>query len=92
MNVSLTLELEQFVSAKVESGRYNSAIEVVREALLLLEERDQARTAQLSEFNQELRRRLNSLNQGKHVDPTQVRSKIKSKSQARKEASLRSLP
>ncbi len=25
MNVSLTTELEKFVSAKVESGRYNSA-------------------------------------------------------------------
>ena len=40
MNVSLTPELEQFVSAKVQSGRYNSASEVVREALRLLEEHD----------------------------------------------------
>ncbi|MHB1960597.1 MAG: ribbon-helix-helix domain-containing protein, partial [Acidobacteriaceae bacterium] len=29
MNVSLTHELEKFVDAKVESGRYNSASEVV---------------------------------------------------------------
>ena len=43
MNVSLTAELEKFVSAKVDSGRYNSASEVVREALRLLEEHDQAR-------------------------------------------------
>ncbi len=35
MTVSLTPELEQFVSAKVGSGRYNSASEVVREALRL---------------------------------------------------------
>ena len=34
MNVSLTPELEQYVSAKVESGRYNSASEVVREAFM----------------------------------------------------------
>jgi len=40
MNVSLTPELENFVSAKVDSGRYNSASEVVREALRLLEEHD----------------------------------------------------
>ena len=52
MNVSLTPELEKFVSAKVESGRYNSASEVVREALRLLEEHDSARAAQLAEFNQ----------------------------------------
>ncbi len=45
MNVSLTPELEKFVSAKVESGRYNSASEVVREALRRLEEHDSARAA-----------------------------------------------
>ncbi len=38
MNVSLTPELENFVSAKVGSGRYNSASEVFREALRLLKE------------------------------------------------------
>ena len=41
MNVHLTTELEQLVKTKVKSGRYNSASEVVREALRLLEERDQ---------------------------------------------------
>jgi antitoxin ParD1/3/4 len=58
MNVSLTPELEEFVSAKVESGRYNSASEVVREALRLLEEFDSARATRLAEFNGELSRRL----------------------------------
>src|ERR1700733_14314116 len=54
MNVSLTTELEKFVSAKVDSGRYNSASEVVREALRLLEEHDRARSVQLGAFNREL--------------------------------------
>ena len=31
MNVSLTPELDKFVAGKVESGRYTSASEVVRE-------------------------------------------------------------
>lgn len=43
MNVHLTAELEQMVQAKVKSGRYNSASEVVREALRLMEERDAVR-------------------------------------------------
>jgi antitoxin ParD1/3/4 len=41
MNVSLTPELEQLVQNKVQTGRYNSASEVVREALRLMEDRDQ---------------------------------------------------
>ena len=43
MNVSLTPELERVVNEKVESGMYQTASEVVREALRLLKERDEAR-------------------------------------------------
>jgi len=61
MNVSLTPELENFVNAKVKSGRYNSASEVVREALRLLEEHEKARSAQLADFRAEIDRCLASL-------------------------------
>lgn len=84
MNVSPTPELAQFVQAKVESGRYNSASEVVREALRLLEDHEQARAAQLAEFNQELGRRLASLDHGEKVDPAKVRSRLQRKSQDRR--------
>lgn len=40
MNVSLTPQLEEMIHQKVESGLYNNASEVVREALRLLDERD----------------------------------------------------
>lgn len=40
MNVSLTPYLEAMIQQKVQSGRYNNASEVVREALRLMEERD----------------------------------------------------
>jgi len=36
----LTPELEKFVRAKIESGLYNSASEVIRDALRLLEEHE----------------------------------------------------
>jgi antitoxin ParD1/3/4 len=41
MNVSLTPELEKLISDKVTSGMYQTASEVVREGLRLLNERDQ---------------------------------------------------
>jgi antitoxin ParD1/3/4 len=37
LNVSLTPELEKFVQSRVGSGRYQTASEVVREGLRLLE-------------------------------------------------------
>ena len=40
MNVSLTPRLEAIVRAKVESGLYNNASEVVREAIRQMDERD----------------------------------------------------
>jgi len=86
MNVSLTPELERFVSAKVLSGRYNSASEVVREALRLLEEHDAARASQLAEFNEELGRRLASLDRGETVDPAETRARLQRKSGERRKS------
>ncbi len=40
MNVSLTPQLEAMIRERVDSGRYASASEVVREGLRLLEERE----------------------------------------------------
>lgn len=84
MNVSLTPQLEKFVSAKVQSGRYNSASEVVREALRLLEEHDFARATQLTGFNEELGRRLASLDRGEAVEPAAARARLQRKSEQRR--------
>jgi antitoxin ParD1/3/4 len=84
MNVSLTPELDKFVAGKVESGRYTSASEVVREALRLLEEHDRARNAQVAAFNQELGARLASLDRGERVKPEAARKRIEQKSQDRR--------
>lgn len=42
LNVSLTPELERFIAARVASGHYQSASEVVRAGLRLLLEREGA--------------------------------------------------
>ena len=49
MNVSLTPELEQLVQEKVASGLYQTASEVVRDALRLLKERDRRQCLPLRE-------------------------------------------
>jgi len=47
-NVNLTDELDHFVLAKVESGRYENASEVVRAALRTLEREEQRYEAKLA--------------------------------------------
>lgn len=84
MNVSLTPELDRFVAGKVESGRYTSASEVVREALRLLEEHDRARSARIAAFNQELGTRLASLDRGEYVEPEDARERLQARSRQRR--------
>lgn len=45
MNVLLSHELEAFVRAKVESGEYGSSVQVIEEALMLLDDRDHVMVA-----------------------------------------------
>lgn len=60
MNVNLTPQLDAMVRHKVESGLYNSASEVIREALRLMEEQDRMRAAKLEQLRQDIRDGLNS--------------------------------
>lgn len=59
-NVSLTPQLDEYVRAKVASGLYASASEVVREALRLLQEQDRLQAVKLDELRKEIRRGLDS--------------------------------
>jgi antitoxin ParD1/3/4 len=84
MNVNLTPELEKLVLKKVKTGRYNSASEVVREALRLLEDHDKIRAAQLADFRAEVDRRLASLNRAEGVDGEEFFAEL-----AREEGAIR---
>jgi antitoxin ParD1/3/4 len=64
MNVSLTPELEELIQERVRSGRYHSASEVVREALRLLEDRDEMRRLRLDEMRKKIAAGLASLDRG----------------------------
>ena len=84
MNVSLTPELEKFVTDKVSSGRYTSASEVVREALRLLEREEKSRNEQIAEFNHELQARLDGLDRGEHVTAEEAREHFRRRSEERR--------
>ena len=60
MNINLTPHLEELVRAKVTSGLYNSASEVVREALRLMEREDQVRIAALAQLRKDIQQGLDS--------------------------------
>src|SRR5260370_7878781 len=60
MNVNLTPQLEEMIRQKVDSGMYNSASEVVRDALRLMDEKDRLRAAKLDQLRQEIQDGLSS--------------------------------
>ena len=70
MNVSLTPALEEFVNSKVATGLYNSASEVIREALRLLisKEKPFVSKERLDAFNKDIEEELNSLDSGNYVE------------------------
>ena len=76
MNVHLTPELEQLVHKRVQAGRYNSASEVVREALRLLEERDDLRALRKDEIQKKITEGLQSLKRGEGVDGEEVFDRV----------------
>lgn len=78
MNVNLTPQLEELVRAKVESGLYGSASEVVREALRLMDEQDRIRAAKLEQLRAEVRRGLDS-GQSQAWDAAQIKRQARAR-------------
>ena len=86
MNVSLTPELEQFVQSRVASGRYQTASEVVREGLRLLEEREQSRETVIQELRAKIRRGIEQADRGELLDGDAVFDEIRQLSARRRSA------
>lgn len=81
MNVSLTSKLENYVKAKVATGMYNSASEVMREALRLMEERDAMQAVRLEALRQDINKGLDSLERegSKPLDLEAIKAKGRAK-------------
>lgn len=82
MNVSLTPELEKLVESKVRSGRYQSASEVIREGLRLLDDQDQLRELHLAEVRKKIQLGLDELDRGEGIPGEEVYAQMKAKSAA----------
>jgi antitoxin ParD1/3/4 len=68
LNISLTRELEEFISTHVQSGRYQSASEVVRQGLRLLQEQETTREAQLARLRNQIQIGLEQADRGELLD------------------------
>ena len=60
MNIALSPQLEELIAEKVASGRYQSASEVMREALRLLEESERFEAIKLAALQQDIQAGLES--------------------------------
>lgn len=79
MNVSLTQEMERFIDERVASGRYRSASEVVREALRLLQERDEERRVRLDALRTAIDEGIDALERGEWIDGDAFIDEIRSR-------------
>lgn len=84
MNISLTKELEELVLRKVQSGRYNSASEVVREGLRLLEHEESLRELQRTELRKAIAKGARELDRGEGVPGKKAFAEVKKQIQKRR--------
>jgi antitoxin ParD1/3/4 len=87
MNVSLGDKWEQFVEDKVKSGDYQTASEVLREGLRLLEKEQllkQISVGSLAELEAKLLKAAESLDAGKGVDGELAFARLRQRSKSRR--------
>jgi len=73
MNVSLTEPMEKFVRQKVAVGEYETASEVVREALRLLRQRDEVWRA---DVRSKIVQGMDSISSGKTIPAEKVKTEM----------------
>lgn len=72
VNISITPELDAFLQSRVQSGRYQTTSEVVREALRLLERHEHERDETFLQLKAKLQRGADEADRGELVDGDQV--------------------
>lgn len=83
MQVYLPPELEDFVRRRIASGQYDSAADVVREALRLLETYDELHRRRIEELNRKIEEGLSQLDRGEGIPADEARRRSKAELAAR---------
>ena len=87
MNVSIGQKWEKFVDKKVASGDYQTASEVLREGLRLLEEKDLLKrisVSSMAELEEKLRKGIASLDRGEGVEGEEAFKRVRRRIRERK--------
>lgn len=84
LNVSLTPELEEYISSKVENGTYKSASEVVRDGLRLLQAAEESKAQWAANAREKIDRGWQQAQNGQLVEGEQVFERLQKKSEARR--------
>jgi antitoxin ParD1/3/4 len=81
-NLPLMPTREELIAQKMQSGRYQSASEVVREGLPLPEDRDRLRVAGLQEVRRKIQVGLDQLERGERISGDEALKELVRKSAA----------
>ena len=79
---SIGKHFEQMIEGLIESGRYSTASEVMRDGLRLVEEREERRKAKLEALRAEIQKGLDS-GPMEEFDPHELTEKIKAQGRKR---------
>jgi antitoxin ParD1/3/4 len=82
---TLSSDLEEIIRAKVASGLYDSRMQVLREALMLLEERDRTRTFRRERLLSHVAVGIDEANNRQLVDALEVFRRLREKAVGRTE-------
>lgn len=79
MSVSLTHKLRDYVNEKVESGKYHSASEVIRQSLRTMQEQEERERLYWADVRKKVKKARKAIADGDVIDgPAFMRSKIAS--------------
>lgn len=76
-NISFTPQQSRFIDERVESGSYQSASEVVRDAMRLLEQREREQQAAVEEVRKLIQEGSDQLDRGEGLDGPAVMDELR---------------